>query len=142
VRDRGINSRTPESWAVLGEFPASRPLLGWRSWRLLPGERLAALAERHGEWQQPTIAACRRLQPYPFTWPPLRHEAPHPYCSCGLYAYFDRRDAEAAAARLRPEPQLIVGQVRVWGRVLTRAGELRAQFGEVEGLARETRPHT
>lgn len=67
--------------------------------------------------------------------------APHPACRCGVYAADDRDPFLATVrswfARMEPSPSgdtLVVGPVRMWGRVFEHERGWRAEFAHPAGL--------
>ena len=105
--------------------PAGR-VLGWRYWQL------------------DTAGAClRSVSQRRFEWPPGRplrtvcvgggHGAPADGCNRGIYGARD-------FARLRPRglclaPDILVGEVALWGRVLTDEGFHRGEYAYPHTLA-------
>lgn len=98
--------------------PASAAATGWRYWQLLPGPpvRLHSLSQRGIEWPpgRPLVARCVGGR----TAHSGGHAAPGADCGCGIHASVDLASLHSQALCLRPVP-LVVGQVRLWGRVVT-----------------------
>jgi hypothetical protein len=101
--------------------------VGWRSWRILPFERL-------GEPESVRLCASG-TRGIPKVWEPgqatralcgkfkTTHEAPWPGCECGVYAYRTREAAEAHLESFRVGNKEGVlgwafGQVSLWGRIV------------------------
>ncbi|MBW3611178.1 MAG: hypothetical protein KY438_06575 [Actinobacteria bacterium] len=117
----------------------SEPVSGWRYWQLGPAP----------------LGQLRSLSQRGFVWPPGRaqvarcadgswrsggtaeaeqdHRAPETDCGCGVHASVDLASLQAQALCLRPVP-LVIGQVALWGRVITeeradrRGQDHRGQF--------------
>lgn len=113
------------------------PLVGWRCWRVLPMQTLAAgkryrlcASGTYGMpkvWDPrvPVVAKCSSFE--------SRHEAPHRDHECGLYAYASREEAEAKFAGLavtngRQGVSWAFGRVSLWGRVIECELGWRAQY--------------
>jgi len=58
------------------------------------------------------------------------HEAPHPNCNCGIYAYYEPH-ARPRAIYVR----LAWGIVTLWGRIEAHGNGMRAEHARVEALA-------
>lgn len=107
--------------------PRTEPVTGWRYWQL----------SAHAP------APLRSLSQRGFSWPPGRdlvarcadgsararvhvdgqsHQAPELHCGCGIHASVNLTSLQDQALCLRPVP-LVVGEVALWGRVVT---EVRA----------------
>ncbi len=91
-------------------------VLGWRLWELAVNGQGAALRSplRKMVWPRGVVvAACASCGPLPSE-----------SCRCGIYAYNELFDA---VAEWRHQPNLIIGRVRCWGRVLRHESGFRAQ---------------
>ncbi|HWH33832.1 MAG TPA: hypothetical protein VNT56_00750, partial [Acidimicrobiales bacterium] len=96
---------------------AEPAVTGWRYWRLRPGPlRLCSLSQRGVDWPPGRPLAARCLAGAGVDGE--RHAAPGTDCGCGVHAGADLASLHAQALCLRPVP-LVVGQVRLWGRVIT-----------------------
>jgi len=111
--------------------------IGWRSWRILPFERLGrpesirlAASGTNGLpklWEpgRPMVATCGRFE--------TTHEAPWPECSCGFYAYRTRRDAwEHLQTFVDNNGDNTLGwafgRVSLWGRIVECEHGWRSEF--------------
>lgn len=107
---------------------SGEPVTGWRYWQLGvgPTKSLSSLSQRGFAWPpgQPMVARCADQ---------LRHRAPASNCGCGIHASVDLPSLRAQAMCLRPVP-LVVGEVALWGEVITeeradrRGQDHRGQF--------------
>ena len=109
------------------------PVVGFRRWRLL-GERLSS-PFIPVQWDERTLhARCfpanRRLL-FGHGWLDEPHEAPHPNCKCGIYAWH----RPPPRSRI-PDPDQAMGVVTVWGRVEVHRDGMRAEHARIEALAR------
>lgn len=97
------------------------PVVGWRYWHLgVEPVLLGSVTQRGFSWKpgQPIKARCVSSG----------HAAPAPGCACGVYA-----GAELSSLRdhglCLPCGGLVVGQVALWGLVLTEEDGHRGEFG-------------
>jgi hypothetical protein len=68
----------------------------------------------------------------------IRHEAPHSGCSCGLYAFYDRRSFKEHGDRCSVEDCYVMGVVSAWGeRVILCEYGFKAQYMKLEALVLE-----
>src|SRR4051794_2555397 len=94
------------------------PILGWRIWRVDGDGLLRGLL-----WGSPWAprerfeARCEDSFPY---WSGLDapHDAPCARCTCGIYAFKRRRDAELLGRERADGAPLALGRVSLWGRVI------------------------
>jgi hypothetical protein len=101
----------------------------------MPGGRLWSLSEVHGEWPPgPMRAECRREWGRPRAGVLVPHTSPHPKCSCGISAWAERAEAEETLALIGQFQRLVMGQVLLWGRILARESEYRAEFARIAEL--------
>jgi hypothetical protein len=91
-------------------------------------KRATTAAALVGLGQKPTPAASAAAQIVARQQRLPQHAAPHPDCSCGLYAY---HDAEVEHLDLNP----IVGVVVGWGTLMVHATGFRAEHLRVVALA-------
>jgi hypothetical protein len=111
--------------------------VGWRSWRILPFERLGEPSSvrlcasgtrgipKVWEPGQATRALCGKFS--------TTHEAPSPGCECGVHAYRTRERAEAHLESFREGNGADVlgwafGRVSLWGRVVECEHGWRAEY--------------
>jgi hypothetical protein len=113
------------------------PVVGWRYWRLGAGPlgHLRSLSQRGFVWVpgQVMVARCAEVaRGGDHSASSDGHEAPEPNCGCGIHAGDGLASLQAQALCLRPVP-LVVGEVALWGRVVTeerpdRGHDHRGQF--------------
>jgi hypothetical protein len=106
---------------------------GFRAWKIVGHRLLSPFIPCR--WDGPVLhAACfdanRRLQ-LGRGWLAEPHDAPHPDCQCGIYAYH-RQGAQAYYG----EFEWTEGVVSCWGRLEVHAAGLRAEHARIEALAR------
>lgn len=111
----------------------SQPATGWRYWQLAVGEAVAlrSLSQRGFVWHpgRTMVARCANGGALEQQHP----DVPATDCGCGIYASVDLASLHDQALCLRPVP-LVVGEVALWGRVLTaeradgRGQDRRGQF--------------
>jgi hypothetical protein len=121
------------------EIRSSRePVTGWRYWQLGAGPtmQLSSLSQRGFAWPpgQPMVARCAEVTGRSAgVVEQHRHRAPGRSCGCGIHASVDLPSLQAQALCLRPVP-LVVGEVALWGEVITeeradrRGRDHRGQF--------------
>ena len=109
------------------------PLEGWRVWEVAGGPdapRLRSLVRRDCRWPvgAPLTADCPSGEP---PGAPPAHEAPEPGCWCGIHAFADDGEALRTLAGLGRELDgpVVIGTVRLWGRVVQCTRGLRGQHG-------------
>jgi hypothetical protein len=107
------------------------PVVGFRRWRLL-GERLSS-PFIPVQWNGRSLSArCypanRRLL-FGHGWLGEPHEAPHPNCKCGIYAWH----RPPPRSRI-PDPDQALGVVTMWGRVEVHRDGMRAEHARIEAL--------
>ena len=108
-----------------------QPVTGWRYWQLEPGGWLRSVSHRRFQWPpgRPLRAGCIGGG----------HAAPAEGCSCGVHGSPDLEALRDHGLCLGPEV-LVVGQVALWGRVVSDEHGLRGEHGYPASLAvvRET----
>lgn len=100
---------------------AADPVIGWRYWHLaLDPARLGSVTQRDYTWKagRPIHARCTASG----------HPAPAPGCACGVYAGVDLGQLREHGLCL-PAGGLVVGQVALWGLVLTEEDGHRGEYG-------------
>jgi hypothetical protein len=116
------------------------PEIGWRVWVVyshtsLGRARLESLTQRV-IWQPgvPATARCNtRLADIWFTSPHFPHPAPHPRCSCGIFAsdsidwLFRRYNRHLTESLVSWAPR-VLGKVQLWGKVVPGSCGWRAEF--------------
>ncbi|HUR17916.1 MAG TPA: hypothetical protein VMZ51_03140 [Acidimicrobiales bacterium] len=113
--------RAGRSQLIPAVRPAGDPVVGWRYWHLAPDPPLLGSVTQRG-----------------FTWKPRRpikarcvssgHAAPAPGCACGVYAGADLAGLREHGLCL-PAGGLVVGEVGLWGLVLTEEDGHRGELG-------------
>ena len=112
------------------------PIIGWRYWRLeCERTRLASLTGRAEMWPvgRALEAVCRHAKReagdvrYQFVggYKRSRHGAPEEGCTCGIYA---AQDLRTLRAKMLFGLGLMVGEVSMWGKIITGTRGFRAQF--------------
>jgi LSD1 subclass zinc finger protein len=105
------------------------PVVGFRLWQV-DSRGLRSLANRT-VWHRAVLAAECRLRPNRFALDPQPHAAPHPNCSCGIYALhqpgsrFDRVKGD----------DLVWGIVTLWGRIEVHAAGMRVECARIHALS-------
>lgn len=97
------------------------PVIGWRYWHLRSDPMtLGSVTQRAFTWMpgRPMEARCVSSG----------HAAPAPGCACGVYAGPDLAALREHGLCL-PPGGLVVGEVSLWGLVLTEEDGHRGQFG-------------
>ena len=126
---------------------SGRKFRGFRAWTL-DGYRLRSANPAGGFWTAGVNKAeCRRsaydrVAPLPPLWPVAAggegrqgrsvHQAPHPGCRCGLYAWHRASDLGRFPVH---GDELVYGVVLSWGRIEVHPDGLRAQYAEPVVLA-------
>ena len=101
--------------------PASFPVNGWRYWQLRPDGLLRSVTHRHIVWApgEPLVARCLIGG----------HTAPAPGCACGIHAEPTLDVLREQGLCMAPAEPLVMGQVALWGDVVTDDHGLRGEFG-------------
>jgi hypothetical protein len=109
-----------------------RPVVGFRKWRIV-GEHLTSpyIPLR---WEDPVVHArcypANRSLLFGQGWLDAPHEAPHPACRCGVYAWHS-----LPASGPVPDPDRAFGVVALWGRVEVHEDGMRAEHAAIKALA-------
>jgi len=107
------------------------PVVGFRRWRVV-GDHLSSpyIPLR---WDAPVVRArcypANRGLLFGAGWLEEPHEAPHPRCKCGIYAW--HRPPRPGPI---PDPGRVLGAVAVWGRIEVHADGMRAEYAEIRAL--------
>lgn len=92
--------------------------VGWRYWQLSPSGLLRSVTQRGIEWEPGAIVHARCLGG--------GHRAPDERCECGVHGARDLDTLREHGLCLAPEA-LVVGQVALWGRVVTEEARFRGE---------------
>lgn len=130
----------------------AEPISGVRAWRVDKDGFLTSTTRRNERWMPKEVkqATCDRLEsivrlnslggiglPDPQR-KVIRHEAPHSGCSCGLYAFYDRRTSKEHGDWCSVEDRCVTGVVSAWGeRVILCEYGFKAQYMKLEALVLE-----
>lgn len=109
------------------------PIAGYRAWLLDGPDRMpGCLSSFNGTiWGAPVVRAyCRARRSASSV---AQHLAPSAGCSCGLYALKPEPEA-LRFLELELGPGVVVGSVRLWGKVIEGAHGYRAEFARVATL--------
>ena len=101
--------------------------MGWRYWQLRSNGVLRSVTHRHIEWRvgEPLVAVCLLGG----------HEAPAAGCACGIHAEPSLDVLREEGLCMAPSEPLVVGQVDLWGEVVTDDHGLRAGFAYPKHLS-------
>ena len=110
------------------------PVIGFRKWRVVRGHISSPFVPLR--WDEPVVHArcypANRSLLFGAGWLEAPHDAPHPDCKCGVYAWHD----PPQRGPIRDLRQAF-GIVSVWGRVEVHVDGMRAEHVRVEALAYE-----
>lgn len=95
-------------------------MVGWRYWQLRPNGLLRSVTHRRIEWQPGHALHATCLIG--------GHGAPVPGCACGIHAEPSLESLREQSLCVAPAEPLVVGQVSLWGDVVTDDHGLRAEF--------------
>jgi hypothetical protein len=108
------------------------PVVGFRKWRVV-GDRLTSpyIPLR---WEQAAVHArcypANRTLVFGRGWLDAPHDAPHPACKCGVYAWHALPSAGPV-----PDPDRAFGVVALWGRIEVHEDGMRAEHAAIRALA-------
>jgi hypothetical protein len=108
-----------------------QPVVGFRKWRIV-GDHLSSpyIPLR---WDEPVVHArcypANRVLLFGEGWLDEPHDAPHPSCRCGVYAWH----ALPAAGPI-PDPDRVFGVVALWGRLEVHEDGMRAEHAAIRAL--------
>jgi hypothetical protein len=107
--------------------PASSPVTGWRYWQLRPDGLLRSVTHRHIVWahDEPLVARCLIGG----------HAAPAAGCACGIHAEPSLDVLREQGLCMAPAEPLVMGEVALWGDVVTDDHGLRAELGYPSALS-------
>ena len=107
------------------------PVVGFRRWRLV-GERLTSpfipLRWERRAAQARCYPANRSLL-FGQGWLDSPHDAPHPDCKCGIYAWHALPSPGPV-----PDPDRVFGVISLWGRIEVHADGMRGQHAAIGAL--------
>lgn len=120
----------------------SEPIIAYRIWKVSPEGRLSTAYRNSGKWpwMKPYSAACDGGQgkwtylgmPLTIQWAdqpkPADHDAPHFYCSCGLYGYKSIKCLEQTFEQYY-KGECVLGRVALWGKIVEHKDGYRAEYG-------------
>lgn len=91
----------------------ANPLVAWRYWQLTAGWQLRSVSQRRFVWPPGGVMRSMCLG--------SGHDAPAEDCNCGISGAADLDTLSAQRLCLDADP-LVVGEVALWGRIVTDAG--------------------
>ncbi len=107
------------------------PVVGFRKWRLVAGRLTSPYIPLR--WEEPVVHArcfpANRSLLFGRGWLDEPHEAPHPRCKCGVYAWHSM-----PAPGPVPDPDRVFGIVALWGRLEVHADGMRAEHAVIRTL--------
>jgi hypothetical protein len=107
------------------------PVVGFRKWRVVAGRLTSPYIPLR--WEQAVVHArcypANRSLLFGAGWLAEPHEAPHPRCRCGVYAWH-----ALPAAGPVPDPDRAFGVVRLWGRIEVHADGMRAEHAAIAAI--------
>jgi hypothetical protein len=98
--------------------PRADAVVGWRYWQLSRSGLLRSVTQRGTEWEPGAIVHARCLGG--------GHPAPDERCECGVHAARDLDTLREHGLCLAPEA-LVVGEVALWGRVVSEEARFRGE---------------
>jgi len=107
------------------------PVVGFRKWRLVRDHLTSPYIPLR--WDEPVVHArcfpANRGLLFGRGWLDEPHEAPHPDCRCGVYAWhcLPRRSPV-------PGPDRVFGVVALWGRIEVHEDGMRAEHAAIRAL--------
>ena len=105
----------------------AEPVLGWRYWQLSPDRLLRSVTQKWIEWPPDRPLRARCLE--------VNHPAPDVDCACGVYGTRDLAGLKEHGLCLFPEVALLIGEVSLWGRVVSDGAGFRGELGYPVRLA-------
>ena len=107
------------------------PVVGFRKWRVVRDHLTSPYIPLR--WDEPVIHArcfpANRSLLFGAGWLDEPHDAPHPRCRCGIYAWH-----RLPAAGVVPDPDRALGVVAMWGRIEVHGDGMRAECAAVKAL--------
>jgi hypothetical protein len=107
------------------------PVVGFRKWRLVRDHLTSPYIPLR--WERSVVHArcypANRSLLFGRGWLDEPHDAPHPACKCGVYAWH----ALPAACPV-PDPDRVFGIVALWGRIEVHEDGMRAEHAAIRAL--------
>ena len=107
------------------------PVVGFRKWRIVAGRLTSPYVPLR--WEDPVVHArcfpANRSLLFGQGWLDEPHEAPHPRCKCGIYAWHAPPPAGPV-----PDPDRAFGIVSLWGRVEVHEDGMRGAHAAIRAL--------
>jgi hypothetical protein len=107
------------------------PVVGFRKWRVVGGHLSSPYIPLR--WEQPVAHArcypANRSLLFGQGWLDEPHQAPHPRCKCGIYAWH-----ALPAPGPVPDPGRAFGVVALWGRLEVHGDGVRAEHAAIRAL--------
>jgi hypothetical protein len=108
------------------------PVVGFRKWRVV-GDHLTSpyIPLR---WEEAVVHArcfpANRSLLFGEGWLDEPHDAPHPACRCGVYAWHSLPTAGPV-----PDPDRVFGVVALWGRIEVHEDGMRGEHAAIKALS-------
>jgi hypothetical protein len=107
------------------------PVVGFRKWRVVRDRLTSPYIPLR--WEEPVVRAecfpANRSLLFGQGWLSEPHEAPHPRCKCGVYAWHRLPPPGAL-----PDPDRVFGVVTLWGRIEVHEDGMRAEHAAIKAL--------
>lgn len=107
------------------------PVVGFRKWRVVRDHLTSPYIPLR--WQEPVVHArcypANRGLLFGAGWLDEPHDAPHPSCKCGVYAWHRLPPSGPI-----PDPDRAFGIVALWGRIEAHADGMRAEHASIKAL--------
>jgi hypothetical protein len=106
-------------------------VVGFRKWRVVADHLASPYIPLR--WDEPVVHArcfpANRTLLFGEGWLDEPHDAPHPRCKCGVYAWH-----QLPARGPVPDPGRALGVVALWGRIEAHATGMRAEHAAIRAL--------
>ena len=110
------------------------PVVGFRKWRVIRDHISSPYVPLR--WDERVVRArcypANRSLMFGAGWLEEPHEAPHPDCKCGVYAWHD-----PPARGPIPDARQAFGVIALWGRIEVHSDGMRGQHARIEALAHQ-----
>jgi hypothetical protein len=107
------------------------PVVGFRKWRVVGDQLTSPYIPLR--WDRPVVRArcfpANRGLLFGEGWLDEPHDAPHPKCRCGVYAWH-RLPSPGPV----PDPGRVFGVAALWGRIEVHADGMRAEHAAIRAL--------